>query len=166
MKKCNNTKCKQPNPQPLEYFYKRSDSKDGYRGECKACKKERDESSEMIKKRKQWSIRGNRKELRNAYRSKPEVKIKEQNYHLKNKYGISLEDKEKMFRNQNAKCAISKCNYIFTNLSDAHVDHNHQTGLIRELLCSNCNKAIGLLQENLDKIDSLSTYLLKHIDAK
>ena len=43
-----------------------------------------------------------------------------------------------------------------------HLDHNHNTGKVRELLCSDCNTAIGLLKENPVIIQSVVEYIAKH----
>jgi hypothetical protein len=42
------------------------------------------------------------------------------------------------------------------------IDHNHETGATRGLLCSNCNTALGLLDENPETIMGLLAYLLQH----
>jgi hypothetical protein len=42
------------------------------------------------------------------------------------------------------------------------VDHNHTTGLIRELLCIQCNLVLGLVKEDLNLLRSLIVYLNKH----
>ena len=42
------------------------------------------------------------------------------------------------------------------------VDHNHSTGKIRALLCSNCNTAIGLLKEDIPRVERLIEYLKLH----
>ena len=46
--------------------------------------------------------------------------------------------------------------------SALNVDHDHTTGKVRELLCHNCNRALGLLQENVEIIQSALDYLNKH----
>lgn len=46
---------------------------------------------------------------------------------------------------------------------DLCVDHNHETGRIRGLLCTNCNTGIGLLKENPLILDRAITYLAKHV---
>lgn len=43
-----------------------------------------------------------------------------------------------------------------------HVDHCHETGQARELLCSRCNSAIGCLREREDLCDAVKAYLQKH----
>jgi hypothetical protein len=42
------------------------------------------------------------------------------------------------------------------------VDHDHVTGAVRGLLCSECNTSLGLLREDLATLDSLKAYLVAH----
>lgn len=42
------------------------------------------------------------------------------------------------------------------------VDHNHSTGAVRGLLCSNCNTMIGLANEDLTRLDNAKEYLIKY----
>jgi formate dehydrogenase maturation protein FdhE len=42
------------------------------------------------------------------------------------------------------------------------LDHNHQTGAVRGELCSNCNTALGMLNDNPVKINQLANYLATH----
>ena len=78
---------------------------------------------------------------------------------MKNRYGVTLEQYDKMFEGQNGVCAI--CGGI--NKSDRRlaIDHNHETGKIRGLLCSNCNTGIGMLKENINILCSAISYLGK-----
>lgn len=41
------------------------------------------------------------------------------------------------------------------------VDHDHTTGKVRGLLCHNCNRALGLLQDNKSYLQSAINYLKK-----
>ena len=63
--------------------------------------------------------------------------------HLKAKYGITPEDYNSMYAEQEGRCGICR---------DAHsllvVDHDHETGRIRGLLCRKCNAAIGQLKDD------------------
>jgi|688.fasta_scaffold494711_2 hypothetical protein len=81
-------------------------------------------------------------------------------YTLK-KYGMTFDDYNKMFEEQNGCCASCGDHQIlFTKR--LVVDHNHETGKVRALLCSNCNTALGLLKENEERILSLLEYNRKH----
>jgi hypothetical protein len=42
------------------------------------------------------------------------------------------------------------------------VDHNHNTGKVRELLCHGCNTGIGLMQDDVDLLQKALDYLIKH----
>jgi hypothetical protein len=71
--------------------------------------------------------------------------------HIKDKqlqkyYGITFEQMQQMYIAQGGVCAIHKGKFI--NSKDMHVDHNHTTGQVRQLLCSKCNNALGLFQES------------------
>lgn len=74
-------------------------------------------------------------------------------FHLKETYNITQIEFEKMLIEQDFKCAICKKE---TELS---VDHNHSTGEVRELLCGNCNRALGLFEENRRIIQAAKEYL-------
>lgn len=84
---------------------------------------------------------------------------------LKKNYGMSLEDYNKLKTIQNNLCAIclmpEKClksptSSIPRNLA---VDHCHKTGKIRGLLCTACNRVIGLLKDDAEILKSAITYL-------
>lgn len=85
------------------------------------------------------------------------------NRYYKKTYGITLEDFEKIFKDQGCKCAICLCDLdIDLESKKAHLDHNHATGQIRQILCVRCNKGIGYLQEDLIIMESAIEYLKKH----
>jgi hypothetical protein len=70
---------------------------------------------------------------------------------LKHKFNISLEDYKLMLKNQNNKCKICKKEEVTKNRLLA-VDHCHQTGKIRGLLCTSCNTKLGWYENNTDQI--------------
>lgn len=68
-----------------------------------------------------------------------------------------------MVEAQNGVCSICKkppCGR--GNRSKLHIDHCHKTGVVRELLCSNCNLAIGLLDDDPIIAQAVSIYLSRH----
>lgn len=74
---------------------------------------------------------------------------------VKKEYGLSQIEVEEMLAKQNFECEICKAS-IKTKY---HIDHCHKTGKVRSLLCSKCNQAIGLLDEDQSKIQNAADYL-------
>lgn len=75
---------------------------------------------------------------------------KAREYMLKTKYGITGDDYEKMFLEQKGLCAICSTDKPAGNRF--HVDHCHQTGKVRRLLCSRCNGALGWFEKYRNNI--------------
>lgn len=73
---------------------------------------------------------------------------------LKRRYGITKDEYEEMFRNQNGCCSICR---IETN-EFLCVDHNHETGHVRGLLCKVCNLVLGLIEEFRINEENIKTY--------
>lgn len=82
------------------------------------------------------------------------------------KYRISSEDYKKMFENQNGKCAICKNTEIRKNRNGEIkllcIDHDHETGKVRDLLCHNCNTAFGMLKESIEIFEYAIEYKRRH----
>lgn len=77
-------------------------------------------------------------------------------YKLRINFGLSETEYEQILADQHEKCAIcgrttSEINHLTRNGSKTKrlsVDHDHTTGQVRGLLCSNCNKGLGNFQDN------------------
>lgn len=87
--------------------------------------------------------------------------------HLKAKYNITLEKYEEMLALQRGLCAICRHPEIAKakdgkTIKRLSVDHNHATGEIRGLLCDNCNKAVGCMQDDILRLQSAINYLESH----
>ena len=76
-------------------------------------------------------------------------------------YGIEWEQFESMWASQSGTCAI--CSTKFTSESDAHVDHSHDTDVVRGLLCNNCNNGLGRFKDNIQYLQSAINYLSGNI---
>ncbi|GAC1471517.1 MAG: hypothetical protein PVSMB7_23360 [Chloroflexota bacterium] len=72
-------------------------------------------------------------------------------------YKITPERYEQLFRRQGRVCAV--CRQPPTMRRALAVDHEHTTGRVRELLCTKCNVALGLLGDNRYTIYSLLNYI-------
>jgi hypothetical protein len=89
----------------------------------------------------------------------------QRDYGLKRRYGISLQDEERMLREQDHRCAIclerfgpNKC-----GRTGASVDHAHdETRRVRALLCRGCNSGIGLLKDRPDLLRAAADYIERH----
>ena len=78
---------------------------------------------------------------------------------LRRKYGITLEDYNRMLEDQGGTCMTCPSTPESQRHGRLHVDHNHDTGEVRGLLCHNCNTALGLLNEDISTLSALITYL-------
>lgn len=84
-------------------------------------------------------------------------KIRDRN--LRQNYrGFTSSDYDALFTKQGGVCA--SCNK--RQKQPLHVDHDHKTGMVRGLLCSGCNTALGHLQDSPVIIQSLLHYVLQH----
>jgi ferric-dicitrate binding protein FerR (iron transport regulator) len=74
-------------------------------------------------------------------------------------YGITLEGFGSMLASQGGACAC--CGALDPGRSgDFHVDHDHDTGEVRGLLCNRCNLGIGMLGDSLAGIEKAHRYLM------
>jgi len=73
------------------------------------------------------------------------------NGRLKSSYGITIDDYEKMYEDQNGLCALCGKRETSTYRGSPRklaVDHCHETGKVRALLCTNCNTGLGSFFHN------------------
>ena len=80
---------------------------------------------------------------------------------LKIRYGITVEQYDELFAEQDGRCAC--CGTTEPGGNGAfNVDHCHESDEIRGLLCNNCNRGIGLLGDDMDSIWNAILYLVRH----
>ncbi|MFE2044184.1 endonuclease VII domain-containing protein [Streptomyces sp. NPDC059477] len=73
--------------------------------------------------------------------------------HLKRQYGLTEAERDEMVASQMGLCVIC------LKAPAVHVDHCHQTGRVRGVLCFNCNSAIGKLGDDPDAVRRAAVYL-------
>ena len=76
------------------------------------------------------------------------------------KYGLTVEQYNIMLSEQNGTCGI--CKLVCLTGRRLAVDHCHDTGRVRGLLCSNCNRGNGMLKESPKNLAASLRYLAKH----
>lgn len=148
----------------LTSFYRNPAGRKGRRPECKECTKER---------RKEWYARNRAREIARVgawQRQNPEKLAKQRmknveerarkhrNWHLQKRFGLTLEQYGQLLSKQDARCAI--CGDAPEGRT-LHVDHDHETGEVRGLLCMRCNNALGLFREDPDALTSALDYLFR-----
>ena len=84
-------------------------------------------------------------------------KDRDRNQRLKRNYGITIEEYNNLLSSQGEVCAICK---VTPNGRALDVDHDHETGRIRGLLCMDCNVSLGRFKEDPDLLLTAMGYLL------
>lgn len=94
---------------------------------------------------------------KNEYRSKNKDVIAAQNRWYK--YGVTGDDYSRMLAAQNSTCAICETKEPKGKGSTFHVDHCHDTGTVRGLLCHHCNTALGGFKDNPTLLRKAASYI-------
>ena len=155
MKIC--TKCGEE--KEFSEFHKDNHNLDGFTYACKKCRnnsynKYYEENPEKVKIKND-----SQKENRKFYYSSEKGVESSRRSHLKINFNITLEEYNEILISQNYKCCI--CNNYETSYRNEvlSVDHCHNTGKIRGLLCNTCNRALGLFKDNVELLTNAIKYL-------
>lgn len=147
---------------PYVEYAPRPTSKDGFRGSCKSCDAER---------ARRWAAKNpeKRRASTDAWQARNPEKTKQigRDYYNANKdksranslwalYRLTLEEWEKISAYQEGLCPVCCRPSVNKRLS---TDHCHSTGLIRGLLCWKCNYALGIIQDDVQRLKNLIAYL-------
>lgn len=90
--------------------------------------------------------------------------VKGRQYHLMNKYGMTQDDYDAILVAQDGACAICGTSEPGGGNAYFHIDHDHETGAIRGLLCKSCNLGIGHARESVDILMAMAAYLLQDVN--
>ena len=101
--------------------------------------------------------RGRFKELRSRPEALERARIIKRKSRLR-KYGLSVEEADKIFAAQGNSCGICK-SATTGNSRDWHVDHDHATGIVRGILCSGCNTGLGGFRDRVEFLHAAISYL-------
>lgn len=89
-------------------------------------------------------------------RNKEHINKMQRVHRIKRKYDLSPEQYKKILDFQNGGCGI--CGKL-PKKYHLSVDHDHKTGLLRGILCSPCNRAIGILGDSVESLGKTISYL-------
>lgn len=132
---------------PLDQFYTQKGVRDGLRRNCKECHKKKVNARYHANPEAEL-------DRQKAYRKANPEKMLER--HLRYAYDMSLDTYYDMHTAQEHKCACCGRHEKLV------VDHDHDTEVVRSLLCHPCNTAIGLLGDSSTRAAQASAYLSRH----
>lgn len=161
MKTCNH--CNKE--KELSEFHKSKNNPDGLTYTCKLCRNREQSDLRMFKYNTDLQYRQKTNQYNNEAQRKRNLKnpLYKINQSLKSRYGITLKEYNEKFIHQKGLCKI--CNKSETqldlngNIKRLHVDHNHKTGKVRGLLCSECNTGIGKFKDDISLLEKVIEYL-------
>lgn len=126
----------------LTEYYVKLDGRDGkkyYDSYCRKCSMQR--QKEYIQKQS------------------PEYR---RNLQLKTLYGITIEEFNKMLEEQGGVCAICKQPETEGKMGKLTMDHDHETGYNRQILCGMCNRGLGHFKDNPELLRAAANYIEEH----
>lgn len=168
--KCNTTK-------PVTDFHTDISHADRLSSQCKSCRNEYHKANKerYSALRKEWRKNNLQRDIATArkyYHTHTDkileqrklsrqdndfsIRKKEQKWKIKSRYGVTLEEKEAILSKQQGLCAI--CHKMVSGFS-AVIDHDHETGRIRGILCRSCNFGLALFGDSREGILVALEYL-------
>jgi hypothetical protein len=158
---------------PLECFGPRKKTKDGKNWHCKKChaaqsrdwkSKNRDHCRAKRLNTYALNIEHRRAYSRKWSREHPEA---QRRIWRKTRHGITIEQYNQMVVGQNGLCAICLQSETATDNWSGRprtlsIDHDHSSNQIRGLLCTKCNRSLGLMRDDPCVLEALLAYLSKH----
>jgi hypothetical protein len=142
MKTCN--KCMKS--KPFDDFHNHAKSKDGKSGRCKTCSAEYN---------KEWQLK-NPAKARASWR-KAEAKSRDNFRNRATRHGLTRDELDALYKASNGLCDIcgrEPARWL-------NVDHDHETGKVRGLLCLACNTGLGNFQDSVEWLQKAIEYLTK-----
>lgn len=152
------------------YLVKRGKNREhlspGREAHCIPCR-----NKKVSNKKKQlgeeWHKKENARKQRWAEANRTHYRKTLKNNQLKRDFGITLEIYQEMLIEQNNVCAICKNpetrrNQISGEINSLAVDHCHETGKVRGLLCFACNGSIGKFNDSIELLQKAIEYLKKY----
>jgi recombination endonuclease VII len=127
------SRCKET--KTVEEFHKNKSTKDGYQVYCSNC--------QLLARAESYA------------RNPTATRASNRRHKIKRVFRITQEEYDKLGAKSNV-CPI--CGFI----GKLHLDHDHSTGNLREFICGNCNRALGILKEDTERMEKLIAYVKKH----
>lgn len=132
---------------------------------CKPCRREvqRERNKNYVRPKKFWLDGLTEEQIL-------EKKRKRSRKYRYETYGLHLEELEERLEAQYGHCATCFTSLTLDSFSEkseetikpGHVDHDHKTGKVRGILCSKCNHALGLVNDDESILKAMISYLKEY----
>ena len=99
------------------------------------------------------------REKQREYDRRPDRKLAVRNYRLKKYYNLSNEDFTNLLLEQKGNCAICNIDKPGGVNNQWAIDHDHETGTVRGILCHKCNRGLGHFDDDIDLLLQAIKYL-------
>lgn len=142
-------KCHELYPSNIQYFPPRKINKGGLYSYCRNCHNN-DMKQHRLKKDFYFKHSTHNKTYYSKNKDRISIRIK------KHKYGLSEEQQTDLYKKQNGCCAICHIPVPFNKI---HIDHSHVTGVVRGMLCNNCNLGLGYFSDSKEKLSNAIGFL-------
>jgi hypothetical protein len=126
----------------------------GLRSNCKSCMNAR--SRVQYHKTKDLTARAKKRQEWRDRTTSYERRLEGFRAGIKTRYGLTLEDWEFILRDQTGRCEI--CSEPMVR---PHIDHCHETGSVRGMLCDHCNRGLGGFRDNPEYLASAVEFLAR-----
>jgi hypothetical protein len=149
----------------LDQFHRATAMRDGHRNECVSCTRDLRRANYQLNRQRYidatraWQAANpvRRAAYQAEYRNRPERKRAMRDLYYRRTYGISADDVDAMLDAQGGGCAI--CGERPERLASMHVDHDHEHGHLRGLLCLSCNQGLGKFRDDPEVLVAAIEYL-------
>jgi hypothetical protein len=156
-------------PKPLSDFNRSTQSKDGLQSWCRACLKQQHAKNREVNnaRNKKWREDNLEKMLAFGRKWRKRNPIAVTAKSLRQEYGLTLDAYQRIYDEQNGRCAICVVP-ITSQITEtrnpdrtqvAHVDHCHETNVVRGLLCFHCNVGLGKFKDSATNLLAAARYL-------
>ena len=136
---------------PLTEFHKQNTGIHGRLSQCKECRKKYVvANADMIRDREREWAKNDGKMYKKASRRKSRIK---------KKYGVTEDQVNTLLENQEFRCCI--CKTDDPGATGWQIDHDHDVGDVRGILCRKCNLGLGLFGDDHRVLRAASEYLRK-----
>lgn len=134
---------------PFAQFPKRSNRSSGRHGVCRDC-------HNHLKREAYARLKA---QSGTTWNETPQARLSKQLDKLRARYGVTLEQIRLIYQQQEGRCAVCERALEAPPAKNTQVDHDHETGLVRGLLCFNCNMGLGYFKDNATFLARAVAYL-------